>query len=348
MAEETPRTAASNKKELQCSSCGAPVPYLEGEALLNCPYCGMTIMLGDFDKIVKVEEHLMVPLHTDKTDVTRLCREWLSKGFLTASDADELARFDEVKGLFRPFWAVNIDAKSFWSGMDRRTRIVGSGKSQRTETYYVPVNGEFDEEFHWAVFARQDEDNYFGLEALNPGKRAFNADWGAFILNFGLGDRASDKTDLTLMAEPFNIAKTSGLEILNGQLVRDVAEQNACNGVREYHRQLASRKCSSLSNCDTTTYIRKTSLIYTPLWFVKYSYKTKAYRFLVHGGMGSIIKGEYPVGKYDKALVVTLAMGVLIAIFTLLAIHQNSRFAIGAAVAFLIAGFFWLRAAMTE
>ena len=48
---EPPQAA---QKEISCTNCGAPVPYLEGESVLTCEYCGSTSMLAGFDKIVKV------------------------------------------------------------------------------------------------------------------------------------------------------------------------------------------------------------------------------------------------------------------------------------------------------
>lgn len=98
--------------------------------------------------------------------------------------------------LVLPFWVVKTRARTYWSGMNKRSRTTGSGDSKRTETYWEPTSGEFADEYHWTVYAREDEDEVWGLAALNPGARATEADWGRFFLGFGTGSKTSGKSDL--------------------------------------------------------------------------------------------------------------------------------------------------------
>jgi hypothetical protein len=213
------------------------------------------------------------------------------------------------------------------------------------ETYYVPVNGEFTQTLNWAIYARQDPERYFGLEALNPGSQSVEADWGGFVLNFGLGEHTSAQTDFRKGSQPFTVELAKSLPILNGQIVRENAETHARNQVIEYQRRLAQRKCASVTDVDTTTYVKDTQLIYVPLWFISYHYKDKTYEMLVNGHSGEVEKGQAPVGKYDKAVVLSVVMAILAVLFTILATKLNPQFFYGTGASVAIAVLYWIYSA---
>lgn len=302
-------------------------------------------MLAGFDRIVKVENHRIISNEYTKSRIEQICREWMDKGFFKAADLDEQAVFETIEGFFLPFWVTTIEARTFWAGLNKRVRWVGSGRTRRMETYYVPVNGEFTQTLNWAIYARQDPERYFGLEALNPGSHSVQADWGGFVLNFGLGEHVSTQTDFRKGSQPFSLELAKSLPILNGQVIRENAETHSRNQVIEYHRHLAQRKCSSITDIDTTAYVKETQLIYVPLWFITYRYKDKRYQMLVNGHFGEVEKGQAPVGKYDKAIVLSVVMAIVAILCTVLATRFNPQFFYGTGASVAIAIIYWLYAA---
>ena len=347
MSENIPAKAETPEitRTLKCTSCGAPIKYVEGENLISCSYCGTTNMLAGFDRIVKVENHRIIPNEYTKSQIEQICREWMTKGFFKASDLDEQAVFDTTEGFFLPFWVTTIEARTFWAGLNKRVRWVGSGRSRRMDKHYVPVNGEFTQTLNWAIYARQDTERYFGLEALNPGSHSVEADWGGFVLNFGLGEQTSTQTDFRKGSQPFTLELAKSLPILNGQVIRENAETHSRNRVIEYHRSLAQRKCARVTDVDTTTYVKETQLIYVPLWFITYRYKDKRYQMLVNGYSGEVEKGQAPVGKYDKAVVLSVVMAILAILFTVLATKLDPQFFYGTGASVAIAVLYWLYSA---
>ncbi len=313
-------TAGASTREINCKNCGAPVPYMEGEAVLHCEYCGTATMLAGFDKIVKVEAHYVLPMRADRAAVQAKAREWLSSGFWKAADLADKAVYEKFEGIVLPFWVVKTRARTFWSGMNKRTRTVGSGDDKRTETYWEPTSGDFAEEYNWTVYAREDEDEYWGLSALNPGSKAIEADWGNFFLGFGTGSKSSGESDLLEGAERFSLQAVRDMRVINGQITQQRAEQRGQDDITTLHRKLSDSKATRITDCDTAVDVQGTDLVYLPLWQVGYRYRGRPYKLLVNGHSGEVISGQAPVGRWDKVVMLSIIMGVVALVFSLIAI----------------------------
>lgn len=299
--------------ELKCKSCGAPLPYMTGENVLTCNYCGAATMIAGMDNIVRVEEHFIIPNCLDPGAVENICREWMGQGVFRARDLPARAAFKSIAGVFLPFWVVNVTAATYWSGMHKKTRTVGSGNDRRTEEYWVPDNGSFKDDLAWVVYARTRRDEYFGIEALNPGGDAVTADWGEYPFGFGLGGEASEGVDLAAGKQPFSMEAARGLKIINGQITRERAEEHSRVQIIDLQHTKAGRKVDTLTNCDTTFFIHGTDLVYAPMWMVEYSYGNRPYHLLVEGLRGRVIAGQAPVGRWDKVFISALLAGFIAA-----------------------------------
>lgn len=319
-------TAEAERKSLNCKGCGAPIDYLAGEATLTCGYCGNTTMLATMGTILPVEKHFLLAPRVDKTAMEAEIRKWMGVGFFKPKDLPEKGVLGAPQGIVLPFWVVACRAFTQWSGQNRRTRTVGSGKHSRTETYYVPASGTFEDNHNWSIYARRGEE-WFGIDALNPGAVKTAADWGGFFLNFGLGNETSQGMNLLQGATAFDIkAITEGMSIKNGQINQEQAEQEARGQITRFSRATADGKVDTLSDCDTQISVDGTYLVHVPLWVWSYQYETKNFRLLLNGFTGQIIKGEHPVGKYDKLivlLVVLLLVGGIVALIVFAMTHRG-------------------------
>jgi len=307
---------------IECKNCGAPLAYAAGEAVLTCAYCGTATMLAGPDQIVRVEAHYVLPVAVERAALQERTREWMSKGFWKAADLAERAIFEQVEGVVLPFWVVKTRARTYWSGMNQRTHTVGSGETKRTEKYWEPTSGEFADDYHWTVYAREDE--VWGLAALNPGARSIEADWGNFFLGFGTGSRASDKSDLLAGAQPFSLEAVTDMKVINGQITRAGAEQRGETDIGELHRRRAEGQATRITDCDTSVDIRGCDLVYLPLWQVVYRYRSRRYRLLVNASTGEVIAGQAPVGKWDKVVMLSIVMGSLGLAFALIALLADA------------------------
>ena len=82
------------------------------------------------------------------------------------------------------------------------------------------------------MYARESQEEYWGLEALNPGAKAVQADWGKFFLGFGMGSKSSGKRDLLEGKESFNLELVKEMKVINGQITQERVEPGPRLGLR--------------------------------------------------------------------------------------------------------------------
>ena len=328
----TEETTAAEKKTMNCSNCGAPIEYVEGESVLTCNYCGTTTMLAGFDNIIRIESHFILPPVVNGEESRAKVFNWMKKGVFKTRKLCDNAVWNNEEGIVLPFWVVRNAAKTFWRGMNKKTRTTGSGDKQKSEEYWEPVSGNFSDNYNWPIYARENDEEFWGLEVLKPGRKKIKADWGKFFLNFGLGSKTSRKTDLLKGKEAFDLEKIKGMKIINGQITQDRAEDQAKNEVIELHVKKSNAKATKITDCDTTVTVNGVDLVYGPMWEFEYSFENKNYHVLVNGHTGEIVAGEAPVGHWVKVTVLSIQMMIMAAISAALAKNGGSPFWIAAGV----------------
>lgn len=298
----------AERKTLNCKACAAPIEYISGEATLTCSYCGSSVMLAGMGNIIAVEKHFLLAPRADAGAREASIRKWMGEGFFKPKDLPEKATLQAPEGIVLPFWVVACKSYTQWSGKNRHTRTVGSGKHSRTETYWVPTSGTFDQSHNWSVYARRGEE-WFGIDALNPGALKTAADWGSFFLGMGMGNERSEGVNLIQGSTPFKVEDLhEKMSIKNGQINQTQAETEARGQIERFARAQADGKCTTVTDCDTQVTVDGTYLVHVPLWVYSYAYEAKSFRLLVNGFSGQIVKGEHPVGKYDKLIVAIVAL----------------------------------------
>ncbi|MCE9584554.1 MAG: hypothetical protein K8T20_18855 [Planctomycetes bacterium] len=83
---------------------------------------------------------------------------------------------------------------------------------------------------------------------------------------------------------------------------------------------------TTITDCDTQISVDGTHLVHLPLWIWTYSYEGKNYRLLINGFTGQVVKGEHPVGKYDKLVVLVvflLIVGGIIGLIAFMIMHHK-------------------------
>jgi LSD1 subclass zinc finger protein len=329
-ASSETQKSAYHEKKISCSNCGAPLSYMEGEAVITCCYCGTTTMLAGLDNIIKVESHYMLSPELNAGSAGAALRKWMQKGFHKPKDLPAEARINDTNPLVLPYWIITARATTHWRGMNRKTRTTGTGDNKKTETYWEPVNGRFTEEFTWPVYAREKTSEFWGVDMLEPGKASVHPDWGKFWLRSG-GGASSPNKNLLEGTVGFSIEKIkdSGMEknLVNGQITQERAEGNARSRIVNRHAKTAESKATKLTDCDTTVEVEKADLVYLPLWLMSYSYSGKPYKALVNASSGDVIAAEYPVGKMARVVNFNIVFLLIAAIFAVLGSGEGGSWA---------------------
>ena len=312
--------------EISCSNCGAPLTYMKGEAVITCEYCGTTTMLAGYDKIVTVESQYLLPPRVGRDEAIGIASGWLKKGFYKSRDLPNKVSWRETEARVLPYWIVRCTGNTRWSGKQKRTRTIGSGKTKRTETYWEPVQGRITEDYTWPVYAREDTSEFWGVRNMEPGQQCVFPDWGKFVLRFGGSKRASNK-NLLEGKEDFSIdeLKKSNMQehIINGQIVQERAETSARNRIIELHQTKAESQATVVSDIDTTIDVQGVDLVYVPIWELVYGYRGKDYHVLVDASRQEVLSGEAPVGKWAKATIFDIVFMLIAAIFAVIGATAN-------------------------
>jgi len=312
-SEQAASTALAHDRELSCQNCGGPLAYLEGESVITCPYCGTTTMLAGYDNIVKIDSHSMLPMAVNENDAISALITFLSKGFHRSKSYVDSAKVESIKGMMLPYWIVKSSAATSWHGKKKRTRTVGTGDKRKTETWWEPVSGRFNEDFTWPEYARENPDEFWGVGNIQPGKKSVFPDWGKFWLRLG-GSKESPNRNLLEGQMPFDIeaVKNAGLadNLVNGQITQDRAEANARGNIKSHQAKKAESKADVLTDVDTNVNVNRVDLVYVPLWEMKYTMQGKQYNALVHGSKKEVLGVEYPVSKKAKIAVFDIFFGI--------------------------------------
>jgi len=331
-------TEQARMHEQSCDNCGAPLSYVEGEAVITCEYCGTTNMIADSDHIVRVESHYLKPPEVDAQGAIKAARDWLGKGFHRSSGLGKKASFTTTEGVVLPYWIVRCSAQTFWRGRKKKTRTVGEGDNKKTITEWEPVSGRFSEEYTWPIYARENDEEFWGVGSIKPGARCTFPDWGSFVLRMG-GAAKSPNVNLLEGAETLDVKRVEGMRLVNGQIVQERAERHARNEIERMHAERAESKATRITDCDTTIDISGTDLVYIPLWELAYSAGGSEYKVLVDAHRSSVLAAEYPVGRWPKAIIWGIANVLLGGIFVALAAAGDMSWA------WFVAGAFGLSAA---
>ncbi|MBN2495948.1 MAG: hypothetical protein JXR96_15255 [Deltaproteobacteria bacterium] len=298
----------------QCAHCAGTIVHLDGETVLFCSSCGWVSAgvkrepLSDFSALA---------VRVDETAAQAAARKWMSKGFWKAADLADKAEFERIEGLALPFWSVEVEARTFWSGMHARTRTLQEGETRKTVSYLEPTSGELSEHYRWTLYARKDPAEILGLQALESGSRNIQADWGAFKLGLGTGSSVTARRDLLEGADPFSAQNVLGMRMVHGQIDAEQAQHQALEAIRQMHRERAAEGMERLTACDTTAEILGVRLVYLPIWQLAYRYKGRPYHLLIDAHTDEIVSASHPVGKWDKVSITAALTGILTIVFGL-------------------------------
>jgi len=308
-------------KEISCSNCGAPLTYMEGEAVITCEYCGTTTMLAGYDNIVTVESHYLLPPKVGRDEAIGIASGWLKKGFYKSKDLPNKVSWRETEARVLPYWIVRCTGNTRWSGKQKRTKTVGEGDNKKTKTYWEPVQGRITDDYTWPVYAREDTSEFWGVRNMEPGQQCVFPDWGKFVLRIGGSKKAPNKNLLEGKMD-FSIDELKKYKmqehIINGQVTQDRAETSARNRIIELHQQKAESKATVVSDIDTTIDVQGVDLVYLPIWELIYGYGGKDYHVLVDACRQEVLSGEAPVGKWAKATIFDVFFLIIAAVFAVI------------------------------
>jgi hypothetical protein len=320
--------------ELTCPSCNASSQYDLRDYMMMCPFCSVTFrMEQDSGKKEVYTDHYIIPNACDSRQIKGIILEWLKRLHHNPNLVESEYFITSIHGYSVPYWIISMEAHTYWKGLVRRSQRslqeLGPGGA------YIGESGQFRRNYRWAVTARQNLFEHWGLSRLHEAKEPVPIDWDGYPLDStfsrgrvdgNLGARSKrdgEEEDLTAydVREYFDFKFSNGMPILNVQIAEEEAMRRARQHVELYHHGIAKSYVDLLVDSRTELEIAGIQLIHIPFWHAKYVYRPQSFmkhlrqseekNLLIEGYAGGILKSELALVRKDKLLVNAILTGVL-------------------------------------
>jgi hypothetical protein len=251
-------------KGITCPACSGELDLREGIKTFNCKYCGTLLLTKGVDGVVKY----YVPLKVQRNIAIQNMFNWLGKGLAKARGLKNQAKLDDAFLAYIPYWRVRADVIGWVFGKERRTQTVNG----RTTTYYVDVERKIQRPF---------DRTFAACDVAELGVRKVNLE----------GDEMRPVNFEQLQSEGmlFNVISSEKeiTDYAKNQFVEEAVNSVKVDQITFQHNDLVRPNVS---------------IVYYPLWVVRYVFKGRTYQVVVDGEDGSVCYGKAPGNNLYRAI----------------------------------------------
>ncbi len=252
---------------LSCPSCGGALEVVTGLRVVTCPYCDKSLLATPE---VGVRRWVVKP-RLDLEKARETGRRWLSKGWSKDSRLRREAEIGETILCFLPFYRVEADCVGFALGTEERRRSRGSGSRRRVEVEEIDVERSVARSYD-ATFP-----------ALNV------AEWGIQRIDLR-GDQLVPYDRFALERHGMVFPPTGSETVVKKAAIEQFKLQSDPSGGLE---KVRFRFLETLRE--------RLSVIYYPLWIVRYRFRDRSYQLLVDAEDGTLAYGKSPGNDFYRA-----------------------------------------------
>lgn len=275
----------------QCPNCGGSIELQNFAIATVCPFCGATNIEKKED-MRGLKPDSILPFAYSRQKALEAGKKWLKRKLFAPSRLKKEFAFEKFNGVYFPTFAFSSDTYSSYEGRlgERRTRVVGTGKSKRVETYiyWYNVSGTSDNIFRDVMIEASARLKQKELEKLSPfDVRTAESYKREYVAGF-FAERYGESLD-----DSFENAKTR----MDAEIKRIILSRYRADVVDHL-------------NVSTTYDEVKFNYILLPIWVCGYRYKNRDYRFLVNGRTGKST-GKTPLSSLKISFCAILSSGIV-------------------------------------
>lgn len=250
---------------LSCPKCGGAVGADAGQRVVTCPFCQTALLaLGDLGiRRFSLQPSVEAAAARDKA------KAWLGSGFNKDRALASGAEMGDSMLVFLPFFRVQADVIGYVLGVEERSE--GSGNSRRTvrENVERPVSKSFDRTFA-AVSVEE---------------------WGVETVKLPASPALVPFDEETLQRRGMVFAPTvSERETAESALEAYKSEADPGKALKEVRFRFLE------------TVRERLSVLYVPLWAVRYRFRNRSYTVLIDACDGSLAYGKAPGNDFYRAV----------------------------------------------
>jgi hypothetical protein len=301
--------------ELYCPACNNSSQYDFSDYLLMCPFCSTTfkVDLATGNKSL-FGDHFVIPNTIDPATVKDLALEWLKRLHHKPGQVESEFFVTDIQGMSIPLWIVSLEGHTSWKGLVKKhTKMMTRAEGNQ----YLTEQGQFRRSYRWAISARKNICETWGLARLHQPVEQIPVEWDGFPLDSTLSrGRLVAGENLKPAYEVrkyFEFKFANGLPILGIQINEDEALRRTKSHIELYHHKLSCQNVDYLVDVRTELEIAGIQLIHTPFWKVTYMYrprnslryffKPQEKRLIIDGYGKGMLKGELAIAYNDKVTI---------------------------------------------
>ncbi|MCG6950057.1 MAG: hypothetical protein LJE93_14190 [Acidobacteria bacterium] len=256
---------------LKCSSCGGSVDVHEGYTNVVCRFCKTPQAVVGNRGIVR----MMVLNKLERKDASEVLRKWFRRGLRKDPALKKEARYQEAFLAWFPFVRARLDAIGWVLGM----RIRKKKRGNRWETVREPVERQVERSIDVTMPAADMAE--FGVEEVN------------------LSGDAIEPLDEGLL-------RGRGMVFRPSRSIEETAAELYRRSLSEV--QMAHR-LDRISFSWIEAIRKHVTVVYYPMWVVRYGFRGRTYQVLVDAEDGDIAYGKAPGNHYYRAFSLVGACG---------------------------------------
>jgi predicted RNA-binding Zn-ribbon protein involved in translation (DUF1610 family) len=296
----------SETRVIKCDSCGAETVLGAGDAAQFCAFCGSSHIVKD-DKTAGIAPESVIPFKITEKSAKQLFVNWIKKRYLAPKALKTSYQGQRLKGVYIPCWTYDSETSSTYTAEGgtyyyvSETRTVTENGKQVVRTQQVrhvrwwPTSGTYSK--------------YFDDVPVNASK---NIDAGLMtkLEPFDRKELLHYKPEYLsgFLAERYSIGLKEGWE-----LACKIIDKEIQVGIRKQINADEVRNLRINSFYNNIKY----KLTLLPLWISAYTFKNKAYTFMVNGQTGKV-SGHAPLSPLKIILIAGVGIAVIVLGYLLL------------------------------
>ena len=284
----------------RCDNCGAKVVLDSTETAKSCPFCG-TAHVRRVEEFAGIKPSAVVPFTLTCDNAVSVTRQWAKRKLFAPKKFKKNLKAEDLKGIYAPCFTFDSKTESYYKGVigETRTRVVGSGKNRRVETYTVwrNISGIYHDSFDDVTIAAGTKLDQKQLNKISP----FDTNRSkSYEKNYMLG----------FMAYRYDRELEDCWQAAKKDIDRAITHGILSNYVYD--------KVSYL-NVSTTHSDVTYKHVMLPVYVGNFRYNKKSYNFFVNGSSGKVY-GKTPksVWKILCAVAIGVATVVGVALLSLI------------------------------
>lgn len=316
-----------------------------------CPFCSASFRFDvETGQKELFADHYIISNLCDASTIKELALEWLRRLHHKPGTVDKEFYIIDIQGFSLPIWLVSMEAHTAWKGLVKRQPKITYQQGPSSD--YLIETGQFRRGYRWAVSARQNICESWGLTRLHEPAEPIEVEWDGFPIDSTLtrGQLVEEEQKPPYEARNFFEFKyANGLPILGVQVDETEGLRRAKSHVELYHYKLAKLNVDYLTDYQTELEIAGIQLIHIPIWRVGYVYRprnilrfffqSQEKRLIINGYGKGILAGELALVHKDKIAVNAYVTSIMALIFLLLGIVWHPAFILVAFFSMGISGF---------